>query len=504
MRHEIQVLSRCLGFFALQLLYVAPFVAQSASNSADIKHYGYSSTDKLLECIQRVYGKPVARFPYIRRLPDLPCPATREGIDHLLRDKTLPILLNAPKGAPSGIRLFETADWIYLIPSLFMDTKAGEPYYGFRQDWKSISVKTKVEIGEDVSEAEGKILRDMKSRAPDILRLARIIPLDPMAEPGTDHAVEVDVRLRFYTAKLSPKAPDSVITLIDQWPYVSVGRLAYGEIRDGRYQMLWDSPLLNGKGELYFEDVNGDGWKEIVWRSATCGAQNCIPQQIVVFDKDGTEITRQQDCRTGSIGFDAIDGVCAIEGESIQVAVVSAPPTSSNEEEERAPKDILVTSWYGEGRDAIFTLESGLYVLNKLDASQYSERLAAQRKVEGIKMAASLNEEGMQLMKEDRFQEAAYRFQSAYYANDSALYENNYGFALYKLEQYESSIWWFKHVLKLEPKRAIAYLNLGDGLVKLNRASEAREAYQKYLELAPDSNAALSVKKKLDALPSSP
>jgi len=183
---------------------------------------------------------------------------------------------------------------------------------------------------------------------------------------------------------------------------------------------------------------------------------------------------------------------------------VSAPPTSSNEEEERAPKDILVTSWYGEGRDAIFTLESGLYVLNKLDASQYSERLAAQRKVEGIKMAASLNEEGMQLMKEDRFQEAAYRFQSAYYANDSALYENNYGFALYKLEQYESSIWWFKHVLKLEPKRAIAYLNLGDGLVKLNRASEAREAYQKYLELAPDSNAALSVKKKLDALPSSP
>jgi len=39
---------------------------------------------------------------------------------------------------------------------------------------------------------------------------------------------------------------------------------------------------------------------------------------------------------------------------------------------------------------------------------------------------------------------------------------------------------------------------------KLNRSGEARQAYTKYLELAPDSKEAPDVKKRLAALPRSP
>lgn len=503
MRRGILILSKSLGILALRLLIATPFLGQSVAESPNVKHYGYSGTDKLLECIGKAYSKPVARFPYIRQVPDFPCPATKEGIIDLLEGSAFPNLLRVPKGGPSGIRLFETMDWIYLVPSLFIDTKPGDPYYNYRQNWKSVRIKTKVETSEDISQAEDKILREVMSRVPEILSTARMVPLNPMDEPGPDGSSEMTVRLRFYTAKLNPDASDSVIAMIDQWPYVSMGRLVYGEIRNGKYQMIWDSPLLNANGNLDVADVNGDGWKEIVWRSATCGAQNCIPQQVVVFDREGREITRQSNCRTGSLGFDEGDGVCAIEGEDIQFTLISAK-TGYSEKDQRAPKDIVVANWYGDGKDAIFTLKNGTYVLNKLDVSQYSTGIASERKAEGIKQAVELNEEGTKLMKEGRYQEAAEKFQSAYYANDIALYENNYGFALYKLGQLDSSVWWFKHVIKVDPKRAIAYLNLGDALAKLNRNADARDAYKKYLELAPDSKATLGVQKKLDALPASP
>ena len=86
----------------------------------------------------------------------------------------------------------------------------------------------------------------------------------------------------------------------------------------------------------------------------------------------------------------------------------------------------------------------------------------------------------------------------------NALYANNLGFALYRAQRYDEAVEWFKKTIGIDPKRAVAYLNLGDALMKLNRSAEAREAYAKYLELAPQSKSAPDVKKKLDALPPTP
>ena len=53
-------------------------------------------------------------------------------------------------------------------------------------------------------------------------------------------------------------------------------------------------------------------------------------------------------------------------------------------------------------------------------------------------------------------------------APDFALAANNLGFVFYKQEKYKAARW-FENTLKLDPSRAIAYLNLGDALAKGRR-----------------------------------
>ena len=79
----------------------------------------------------------------------------------------------------------------------------------------------------------------------------------------------------------------------------------------------------------------------------------------------------------------------------------------------------------------------------------------------------------------------------------NAEYANNAGFAYYQLGKYEESVLWLEKTISIDPNRAVAYLNLGDAYAKLKRYAKARQAYTKYLELAPDSKSAPKVKKKL-------
>jgi tetratricopeptide repeat protein len=69
---------------------------------------------------------------------------------------------------------------------------------------------------------------------------------------------------------------------------------------------------------------------------------------------------------------------------------------------------------------------------------------------------------------------------------------------------FEKAIALLRKTIEIDPKRALAYLNLGDVFVKLNRIVEARQAYTKYLELVLDSQSAADVRKKLAALAPSP
>jgi tetratricopeptide (TPR) repeat protein len=59
----------------------------------------------------------------------------------------------------------------------------------------------------------------------------------------------------------------------------------------------------------------------------------------------------------------------------------------------------------------------------------------------------------------------------------------------------------FEEALKWNPGYAEAYLRLGEACEKLKRPEEARQAYEKYLELQPTGKDAERLRKKLAAKP---
>jgi tetratricopeptide (TPR) repeat protein len=67
----------------------------------------------------------------------------------------------------------------------------------------------------------------------------------------------------------------------------------------------------------------------------------------------------------------------------------------------------------------------------------------------------------------------------------------------FKKGNYKGAVNRFREATKWNPNYAEAYLRLGDSEEKMKDPKAAREAYAKYLELAPDSKEAASVKKKL-------
>jgi TolA-binding protein len=116
--------------------------------------------------------------------------------------------------------------------------------------------------------------------------------------------------------------------------------------------------------------------------------------------------------------------------------------------------------------------------------------------------AAAANDEGMRLYKEKQYADAAQKFvEAAKLQPASALYANNAGFAFFRMGQYDDAVKWYLQTIALDPKRAVAYLNLGDAYLNLQRKAEAKDAFEKFLALAPNSKSAPDVIEKLKSLP---
>lgn len=56
----------------------------------------------------------------------------------------------------------------------------------------------------------------------------------------------------------------------------------------------------------------------------------------------------------------------------------------------------------------------------------------------------------------------------------------------------------FEEATKWDPTAAEAFLRLGEAKEKLKDAEGAKEAYRKYLELAPEAKSAAAIRKKLE------
>ncbi|MGO9337720.1 MAG: polysaccharide deacetylase family protein [Terracidiphilus sp.] len=132
-------------------------------------------------------------------------------------------------------------------------------------------------------------------------------------------------------------------------------------------------------------------------------------------------------------------------------------------------------------------------------ASDGAQKVAANAPAE---TAAKANDEGMRLYKEKQYAESAAKFAEASKLQPaSALFANNAGFAFFRMGQYDEAAKWFLQAIALDPKRAVAYLNLGDAYFNLKKNAEAKDAYEKFLGLAPNSKSAPDVREKLASLP---
>ena len=114
MLHRIPMPGRVGWLFAGFLLFSLSLWAQSVGAKDEVKHYGYSGADKVLDCLRQVYGKPAAGFPGIKfpRAADFHCPNTKDGISQWLQ--------NDASSTPAGIHLFETSEWVYIIPQIYV------------------------------------------------------------------------------------------------------------------------------------------------------------------------------------------------------------------------------------------------------------------------------------------------------------------------------------------------------------------------------------------------
>ena len=113
----------------------------------------------------------------------------------------------------------------------------------------------------------------------------------------------------------------------------------------------------------------------------------------------------------------------------------------------------------------------------------------------------SLNDEGMRLYKEKKYDEAAQKFIAAAKLDPaSALLANNAGYALYRQGSFGESAAWLEKSISLDPNRAIAYINLGDAYEALKRSDDAKKAFEKYLDLSPSGKSATYAHERLKAL----
>jgi hypothetical protein len=466
-------------------LFMAPLV--SAGEAAPrVRHLGPTNRDATMACIQTLYGKPALWDRVGVNVLIQPCPATREELTEAL--------------TKVGMRLFDAHDFIFVTPEkLFHPSGAPAELYpgGALQAWQALGWTTiRLHLQVQKLRDDQDLPAHANELARQILEQARMIPLAVSQGPADGFpdkgAVDADLNIALWQGTLGPREEQTVIACINARgrTVFATARLVYGVLLDGQYVMLWDSPLFNVlHGAISFQDVDADGNQEIVIESTNYG--NKEYPMLVIFNGNGREITRQKKCDTNiaaDANFSEEDGTCAIFGEDIAFS-----------ENAEGPKEIYVRNWY-DGKNHVFKLnKDGSYVPGAPVLGQFPPEPPLPPSPD----PAQLNQQGIRFMRLKDYASAIIAFERAdlLVAHKNPEYANNVGFAMYKAGRYEASVDWLNTTISLDPKRDVAYLNLGDALVKLNRNAEAREAYRKYLELAPDSKSAPEVKKKLEALP---
>ncbi len=457
-------LSRCLC--VLTFVVSTGGFAQQTDESASAK-----SHDKVQDCLRKLWGKPVfwdqaAVSPVDSSL----CTAKPEDVDQALKQQ--------------HILAFRLPNAVLLTPETKFDKNNAPFNYLWRTPAINIRVLPRVTPGSrQPTDAE------LQEFAEVLLTHSHLAPLTCPFKASEGQVGQLAFNIFIEIHKMHPGSEqESVIALLadsdaEHETVMGPGRLAYGELQEAHLRVRWESPLLETTmSQVGFVDLLGNGSLQIVLTSVF-GMGNHTA--FYAFDLDGHELSRQS-------------STCEAFSDLAAQSSAACPITTES--------DIEIKNSADGPKELVAMNESGKKVRYVFKNMRFEEGPGSiSSKPPAVPRATALNNEGMQLMQQKNYEAAIAKFEEAAQLNEKdPLFANNAGFAYYKLGRTQDSLYWFNKAIEIDPNRALAYLNLGDALANLNRNAEARQAYAKYLELAPNSKSAADVKKKLEALPSTP
>ncbi|MGA2353024.1 MAG: hypothetical protein ABSG02_00915 [Terriglobales bacterium] len=293
--------------FLRPLTLLAFSLTATSITQGQVQHIGMTPEQEFLLCAQQVMGKTVlwsgifdTREAGANPVPRVPCPALREEFIRLLKEN-------------AGILTLEDGGFAYLevhwVPTTGL--QSGPVYDGGTPPFKvDFDVRKGERSDRKLSEQE------LQTISKKILGKTRGVEvLWDIQDPPCIGRIEVQLNIEAH--RLSKQGPESIISFLrvsdcpgkrlDHPPgYISdMTRLIYGEVKNGEYEMLWDSPLLFAPPNwISYRDLNGDGTAEIlVWPSKLDyqfpedSARFGYAVGVVAFDVTGREITRQTDCK---------------------------------------------------------------------------------------------------------------------------------------------------------------------------------------------------------------
>src|SRR5271168_4531903 len=283
------------------LTLLASGLAAASITQGQVQHIGMTPEQEFLLCAQHVLGETVLweRIFQTRKVgdnpvPQVPCPASREEFISSLRKNV-------------GILTFEDGGFAFLVANGGPTSRLGSSpvYSGGTPHFKVDFDIRQGERSDDRQMSE----QELQKTSSKILGKARGVEVlwDIQDQPCFG---QIGVQLDIDARRLRKDQPESIISFLrvsdcsedlDRPPgYISdVTRLIYGEIKNGEYEMLWDSPLLFAPPSwISYRDLDGDGTAEIVILPAKLdydfpedSAQFGYAVGAVAFDVSGKEIT---------------------------------------------------------------------------------------------------------------------------------------------------------------------------------------------------------------------